>query len=109
MPEDGARYMRLLVLFDLPVKRKEDRKAASLFRKFLIDDGYVMLQLSVYMRICRGQDMVDTHLRRLEANLPAKGSIRALQVTEQQYARMKFLAGKITFQERPNQASLLEL
>ena len=107
MPEGGPRYMRLLVFFDLPVKRKEERKEATRFRKFLIDDGYVMLQFSVYMRICRGQDMVDTHLRRLEGHLPSKGSVRALQVTDQQYARMKFLVGKKSVHDKPMEQCLL--
>lgn len=102
--------MRLLVFFDLPVKHKADRKEATRFRKFLVEDGYVMVQLSVYMRICRGQDMVDTHMRRLEASLPPSGSVRALQVTDQQYARMKFLVGKKTVHDKPmEQCLLLEL
>ena len=107
MPEGGPRYMRLLVFFDLPVKRKNERKDAARFRKFLIDDGYTMLQFSVYMRICRGQDMVDAHMRRLEGHLPEKGSVRALQVTEQQYARMKFLVGKETPHDKPMEQGLL--
>ena len=107
MPEGGPRYMRLLVFFDLPVTRKDERKEAARFRKFLIDDGYTMVQFSVYMRICRGQDMVDTHMRRLEDNLPSQGSVRALQVTDQQYARMKFLVGKKTVYDRPMEQCLL--
>ena len=109
MPEGGSRYMRLLVFFDLPVTRKSDRKEATRFRKFLLDDGYVMLQFSVYMRICRGQDMVDAHMQKLEKNLPSQGSVRALQVTDQQYARMKFLVGKKTVHDKPmEQCRLLE-
>ena len=37
---------------------------------------------SVITRVCRGQDAADKHLGRVEKNLPPKGSIRALQVTE---------------------------
>lgn len=85
--------MWLFVFFDLPVTTKPDRKNATRFRNFLINDGYDMMQYSVYTRICRGQDAVDKHLKRLKKNLPSKGSIRALQVTERQYARMKFLVG----------------
>ncbi len=35
--------MRLVVLFDLPVKAKKDRKAYSQFHRFLAKDGYDML------------------------------------------------------------------
>ena len=92
--------MYLFVFFDLPVKTKKNRRAATRFRKFLINDGYDMMQLSVYTRVCRGQDAVDKHMTRVEKNLPPKGSVRALQVTERQFARMKLLVGTLGAQER---------
>ena len=101
------RFMRLLVMFDLPVLKKEDRKNASLFRKFLINDGYHMLQLSVYSRICKGEDTLDKHLRRLNGGLPPKGSVRAIQITEQQYGRMLFLVGKPQKEEELGPEQLL--
>lgn len=85
--------MRLMVFFDLPVKKKEQRREASRFRNFLHHDGYDMVQLSVYSRVCRGQDAVDKHLLRLNGHLPPEGCVRVLQVTEQQYSRMKILVG----------------
>lgn len=86
--------MRLLVLFDLPVTTKEDRKAAALFRKFLLKDGYYMLQFSCYCRICPSYEASEKHERRLTAYLPTRGSVRTLVLTENQYARMKFLVGE---------------
>ncbi len=93
MSREEVRFMRLLVLFDLPVKTKDDRKEAAAFRHFLIKDGYDMLQLSVYMRICRGRDAVDKHMRRLALSLPPKGCVRVLELTDRQYARMQILVG----------------
>ncbi len=52
------------------------------------------MQLSVYTRICNGNDAVEKHLRKLKRNLPPSGSIRALKVTEKQFAKMDFLLGK---------------
>lgn len=94
------RFMRILVFFDLPVVSKEDRKTYSRFRKFLISDGYDMLQLSVYCRIVNGEDAIDKHLERLKTELPAKGSIRFLQITDRQYASMKLLIGIRTTKEK---------
>jgi CRISPR-associated protein Cas2 len=94
MPAEGARYMFLFVFFDLPVGTKAERRQATRFRNYLKGDGFDMLQWSVYSRVCRGQDMVDKHVARVVKNLPQKGSVRALQVTEQQYARMKLLLGE---------------
>ncbi len=92
--------MYLFVFFDLPVKTKEDRRRATRFRTFLVKDGYDMMQLSVYTRVCRGQEAADKHLGRIEKNLPPRGSVRALQVTERQFARMKLLVGTASAQEQ---------
>lgn len=93
------RFMRLLVFFDLPVTEKEDRKTASNFRKFLLGDGFYMVQFSVYCRICNGHDSVKVHEKRIKNNLPSKGSVRTLIVTENQYNSMGFLVGN----KRPNE------
>lgn len=58
--------MRLLVFFDLPVVKKEDRKEYQNFRRFLLNDGYIMLQYSVYSRICNGIDGTNKHISRLK-------------------------------------------
>lgn len=92
--------MRLLVLFDLPVVTKKARKHYQRFHKFLLNEGYTMLQFSVYERVTKGLDGVDTHLRRLRANLPPKGNVRAMAITEKQYESMWFLVGDPTPQEK---------
>lgn len=86
--------MWLFVFFDLPVGTKKQRRAAARFRNFLKDDGYLMLQWSVYARVCRGEEAVDKHVQRATKNMPSKGSVRALQVTDKQYARMRLLLGE---------------
>lgn len=101
--------MRILVFFDLPVVKKEDRKEYSIFRRFLINDGYSMLQYSVYSRICNGSDGVEKHVIRLKANLPPKGSVRYLQLTEKQYSEMKFLVGSPKKQEKVINSSQLNV
>ena len=101
--------MYVFVLFDLPVTTKKDRREATRFRKFLVNDGFDMMQLSVYTRVCRGQDAVDKHLGRIEKNLPPKGSVRALPVTERQFARMKLLVGGTTAQEQTGTGQLVLL
>lgn len=92
--------MRLLVFFDLPVVSKEERRAYTLFRRFLINDGYDMIQFSVYGRIVNGNDALEKHMRRLVNSLPPEGSVRCLTVTEKQYTNMKFLVGLPLFQEK---------
>ncbi len=103
------RLMRILVFFDLPVKTKAERSAASRFRNFLLGDGYHMIQLSVYARICNGTDSVAVHRSRLEAAIPACGSIRLLVITEKQYTNMQILLGAPTTYDAPQQMEQLML
>ncbi len=98
--------MRLIVLFDLPVAKKTDRRRYQQFRTFLIKDGYTMMQFSVYTRITSGLDGVEKHLHRLQNNLPPKGNVRVLVITEKQYESMRFLVGKPTTQEKTVGAQL---
>lgn len=92
--------MRILVFFDLPTNNKKERKEASKFRKFLLTDGYDMLQFSVYVRICKGADAIEKHRRHILLKLPSKGSIRFLALTNDTYERMENLLGDFTKNER---------
>lgn len=93
MEAEEVRFVWLMVFFDLPVKTKPQRRRATRFRQFLKKDGYIMLQLSVYARVCRGQDTADKHVKRVRASLPREGSVRTLQVTDKQYGRMELMLG----------------
>ena len=95
--------MRILVMFDLPVKTGSQRREASQFRNFLLRDGYHMVQLSVYARICNGRDSVETHKKRILLALPSKGSVRMLVITEKQYNAIELLVGKPTPYDKPQQ------
>ena len=102
------RLMRILVFFDLPLKTKAERGAATKFRNFLLMDGYHMVQLSVYARICNGTDSVAAHKLRLAA-VPSKGSVRMLVITEKQYCNIQILPGKPTVYDEPQQMEQLML
>ena len=87
--------MRLFVMFDLPTNTPEERKAASQFRKFLINDGYYMMQYSIYVRICNGLEAAKKHENRIKFAMPKTGSVRMLRITEKQYAAMSILCGGV--------------
>jgi len=82
-------------MFDLPVKTTAQRKVATKFRKFLIEDGYHMLQFSIYARVCNGTDAVTKHKRRLNTSLPDNGSVRMMVITEKQYQDIEILVGAL--------------
>lgn len=86
--------MWLVVLFDLPVRTKPERKRACEFRKTLLKDGFTMMQFSVYMRPCPSEENALTHLERVRRSLPPRGSVRVMQVTDKQFGRMLCFDGK---------------
>jgi len=100
MNEVEQRFMRVFVFFDLPTNTPIQRKDANKFRKMLIKEGFSMLQFSVYVRVCKGQEIVNKYITKLEDNLPKEGNIRLLQVTDKQYERMKILIGEETSEEK---------
>ena len=109
MTPSEARFVWVFCFFDLPVGTKPQRKAATRFRKHLLDDGFLMLQFSVYARLARGEDAITKHIDRMLLALPKEGSVRVLQVTDTQYGRMKIMLGKAseTETQAPKQLVLL--
>lgn len=88
------KFMRMIVMFDLPTLTAKDRKIANKFRNFLVKDGYHMMQLSNYVRVCNGNDDIEKHKIRLKANIPEHGSVRMLIITEKQFNSISILVGE---------------
>ena len=82
-----------MVMFDLPVMTDSERKAASHFRKQLLDDGYLMIQFSVYARPCVSQETLQKHSIALQKIIPAAGNIRVMFITDQQWGRSYTVTG----------------
>jgi CRISPR-associated protein Cas2 len=91
----------LIVAFDLPVGTKQQRKQAHDFREYLIDDGFQMLQFSVYARACVSFARQETHIERLKRNLPPEGSVRAIFVTRAQWERSFIIHGSPAAEQSP--------
>ena len=85
----GMRIMWVMVMFDLPVMTKPQRKAATDFRTALLQDGFYMIQYSVYSRPCPSDENANVHVERVKAALPPNGQVRILKFTDKQYARME--------------------
>ena len=56
------RFMRVLVLFDLPVLTGDQRREYARFRKFLLKSGFLMLQESVYCKLALNTTNTDERL-----------------------------------------------
>lgn len=89
------RYMRVIVMFDLPVTTQQGRREYSQFRKYLIKSGFLMLQESIYCKIAQNPTMADAIVGNIKKNSPTDGLVQILRVTEKQYAKMELVVGEI--------------
>lgn len=94
------KFMRLLIMFDLPMDNNGEKREYSIFRKYLIENGFLMLQYSIYVRICTNQSMADAYMNKINDNLPSDGNVRGLIITEKQYEKMKLFLGNKSKNER---------
>lgn len=95
------RAMWLFVFFDLPVTTPKDRKNYCKFRQFLLDDGFTMMQFSVYMRHSSSKENRDVHAKRVKDALPPKGTVNLLTITDKQFALMDIFASKVSEKKIP--------
>ncbi|MEE6657385.1 CRISPR-associated endonuclease Cas2 [Pediococcus acidilactici] len=86
--------MRLMIMFDLPVETAVQRKQYRQFRKALINEGFLMIQYSVYVRVCVNKKSATFMENRIKTYLPENGTIQALTLTEKQYNDMHFSVGE---------------
>ena len=93
-------FMRLILFFDLPMVLKRDKKIYADFRKYLIKSGFFMLQESVYCKIFNNRDAAIKHINILNRNIPSKGYIRLMLVTEKQYNNSIIIIGGKSNQEK---------
>lgn len=86
--------MRIIVFFDLPTLTSQDRKNYTVFRKWLIKNGFLMLQESVYSKLALNQITCEAIKDKLKTQCPKQGLVQVLTITETQYNKMEYFAGQ---------------
>ena len=87
------RYMRLILLFDLPMVTAQDRRAYTRFHKELIRLGFYMFQYSVYVKLAINRTVSQQIKNKVRNLKPERGFISILEVTEKQFNAMEFIIG----------------
>lgn len=100
--------MWLYVMFDLPVGTATERKSATKFRNFLLDQGFEMAQFSVYLRFAESKEAAETHIRRIRECLPKKGKVHIVTITDKQYGNARIFTGRES-ERRPRNPDQLAL
>ncbi len=86
--------MWMLVLFDLPVLSKEQRRDYTHFRKKVLSLGFAQLQYSVYAKHVASEDAADPLKTHIFGALPPEGQVRLLAVTDRQFGKMEVYQGR---------------
>ena len=90
----GYKIMWMMVMFDLPVGTKKERKSAGDFRKHLQNLGFEMAQFSIYYRVMGSKEVAERYMRQIEDKVPADGSVNILTITDKQYENMVCFKGR---------------
>lgn len=88
------RFMRVMVFFDLPTKTSKDIRNYNRFRHFLLDEGFVMMQESVYSKITTNGTGADTVIRKIRGHRPPDGIVEVLTITETQFQGIEYIVGE---------------
>ena len=100
--------MWLVAMFDLPTDSRQARRHYTQFRKHLLQEGFYMMQYSVYVRYCGSEGSAETHRRHVRAQLPDDGEVRLMAITDHQFGKMEvYLGKKRTEVEQPPSQLLL--
>ena len=102
------RIMWAIVIFDLPVVRKEDRQAAAKFRSNLLDLGFSMVQFSVYFKLLSSPEELESISNKIKRILPGKGKVEIIYITDKQYENIISYYGSSP-QQHKNKAEQLWL
>lgn len=88
------RYMRIIVMFDLPVTTSSGRREYTKFRKTLIKAGFMMLQESIYCKLAQNATAVEAIVENIRKSKPPVGLIQILTITEKQFSKMEYILGQ---------------
>lgn len=98
---NAYRIMWIMVLFDLPTETKQDKKNYTDFRKKMQKDGFTMFQFSAYLRHCASRENAEVHVKRVQKNLPPRGHVGILTVTDKQFGMMQVFFGREEKEKAP--------
>lgn len=103
------RFMRVIILFDLPVTTNADLRVYTRFRKFLLKSGFIMMQESVYTKLALNLTVAEAIMENIRRNKPEKGLVQMMLITEKQFAKIEFVTGSGQTEYIDNDERLIDL
>ena len=82
-------------MFDLPVVTVAGRREYIRFRKYLVKNGFLMMQESVYTKLVPNDSAARWTVDNLKKNNPEDGLVQVLMVTEKQFSKIECIIGSV--------------
>ncbi len=64
------------------------------FRKYLIKNGFIMMQESVYCKLALNATVSEAVIQGIRKNKPSDGLVQVLTLTEKQFSKMEVITGE---------------
>ena len=81
-------------MFDLPTLTPTDKREYRKFVKFLKSLGFIMYQESIYVKLSMNESAVKALSKTIRHNLPRKGLVSMITITEKQFSNIDYMLGK---------------
>ena len=102
MKIDPKHTMWCVIMFDLPVQTKSERREASKFRKLLLECGFSMIQFSVYAKYSPSVHSNKAIEDLIKKNLPNNGEVRIFHLSDTQWSSAtRIISRKVESNEAP--------
>ena len=83
-----------MLFFDLPMLTDKDRREYNHFHKYLLRNGFIMMQKSVYTKLVINNVTSAAIKERIRINVPPEGVVELLEITENQFSKIEYLVGE---------------
>lgn len=101
--------MWIICVYDCPMTDAEARHNYSVFRKCLLQENFVQLQNSLYVRHFATLAIAEAVIQRLRPSIPTDAQVAFFMVTDKQYGMTKEFFGQRPTRKKPNQPEQVEL
>ena len=84
----------MILYFDLPTTTKKNLRDYRVFRNYILNEGFIMQQESVYSKLILNSTNSRLLMDRINENAPPTGLVEILVITEKQYSSIEMIVGK---------------
>ena len=107
--KNGWRIVWLLAVYDCPMTEREERRDYTVFRKKLLQENFLQLQYSLYVKHYATYAQATAVIERIKPNVPEGASLAFFFVTDKQWSMTQEYFGPKKTKKKPDQYEQISL